>query len=392
MPTAYDIAIQIDRTSNEPFYLQASNAVADAVADRRLKPGDRLPTESELARRLGINRLTVSRAYDHLKARDVIVQSPGRGSFVAAAPFAARGGARSVRDVAFVLGESSVDAVPSFHQFIIFDILRGITDGLDEGARVAVVEGIPPASREDADAFDAFVLLYPHCFAADRIARLQRLGAPIVRLDAPLALLGVPTVWYDSRRCAGLAVERLLDCGYRRLGYIGHVNSAAADSYALDRKFAAFVATLRNRGLDFRFDDVYHCSLQPGDAYAAATELLRRGDPPEALFVSRDYWALEVLAAFKAAGAPAPDDIGVVGYDGIQEGAASDPPLTTVRPPRYEIGSTVAEMLREWPEDGATPADVILQPELVERGSTRALGAPTAPQAGCDSRQERSQS
>jgi DNA-binding transcriptional MocR family regulator len=68
-----------------PAYRSLARAVAAAIAAGELRPGDRLPTHRDLARRLGLSVQTVSRAYEALIRADVIAGEVGRGSFVKSA-------------------------------------------------------------------------------------------------------------------------------------------------------------------------------------------------------------------------------------------------------------------------------------------------------------------
>jgi len=72
----------------DPLYLQVYDAVAEAIASRRLKPGDRLPTERALCAQFGISRATVRRAMRRLSDEGLIDAKVGRGSFVRGGPLA----------------------------------------------------------------------------------------------------------------------------------------------------------------------------------------------------------------------------------------------------------------------------------------------------------------
>ena len=135
---------------------------------------------------------------------------------------------------------------------------------------------------------------------------------------------------------------------------------------------------------------------QGAGVYSVLRGLVRRGDLPEAFFVETDEIAIPTLAILQEYGVRVPEDVGVVGYDDWDESARLDPPLTTVRTPRREIGRRAAEMLLEWPTDGPLPEDVFLPSVLIERCSTRPVGvALSAPgggdglEAGCGRKEQR---
>jgi len=98
-------------------------------------------------------------------------------------------------------------------------------------------------------------------------------------------------------RAATDAFRHLLDCGCRRLGFIG---TRAFDSGAIYPKFHAFTNVLHEAGLNVCARYVRHAGLVPGRAHAAAWQIIQADDLPEAFFVDTDYKAMEVIGARRA--------------------------------------------------------------------------------------------
>ncbi len=65
-----------------PIYRQIVRQVTDAIASKRLKAGERLPSHRELAEQLVVAPLTVKKAYDELESQGLIETQRGRGTFV----------------------------------------------------------------------------------------------------------------------------------------------------------------------------------------------------------------------------------------------------------------------------------------------------------------------
>ena len=65
-----------------PIYRQIMRQITDAIAGGRLQPGDKLPSQRDLAVELVISPLTVKKAYDELEREGVIETRRGRGTFV----------------------------------------------------------------------------------------------------------------------------------------------------------------------------------------------------------------------------------------------------------------------------------------------------------------------
>ncbi|NPV71605.1 MAG: GntR family transcriptional regulator [Firmicutes bacterium] len=66
-----------------PIYLQLEEHIRELIDSKRLRPGDRVPSEAELATAHGISRMTVRKALDRLEMDGVIVRRAGKGTFVA---------------------------------------------------------------------------------------------------------------------------------------------------------------------------------------------------------------------------------------------------------------------------------------------------------------------
>jgi GntR family transcriptional regulator/MocR family aminotransferase len=77
------LTIALDPHRELPIFLQLAHAIADAIRDGRLKPGDPLPGTRELAEQLGVNRNTVVAGYEELAAEGWVRTRIGGGTFVA---------------------------------------------------------------------------------------------------------------------------------------------------------------------------------------------------------------------------------------------------------------------------------------------------------------------
>src|SRR5436189_2976998 len=77
---------QLDSQSDVPIYRQVFLQIKDFIASGRLQRGARLPATRELAGLLGLNRTTISAAYELLESEGLISGQVGRGSFVTGAP------------------------------------------------------------------------------------------------------------------------------------------------------------------------------------------------------------------------------------------------------------------------------------------------------------------
>ncbi len=76
--------VEFDRASDVPYYQQIYRGIRAAILERRISPGQRLPSTRTLANELGVSRLPVLNAYDQLLHEGYLVGRVGAGTYVAA--------------------------------------------------------------------------------------------------------------------------------------------------------------------------------------------------------------------------------------------------------------------------------------------------------------------
>lgn len=181
---------------------------------------------------------------------------------------------------------------------------------------------------------------------------------------------GPGVIQTDDSSGVRLAVEHLIASGCRRIAY-------AADGVRASNTVRAetTAATLRRHGIRSALR-TYVAERGPGRADRLAAEV--DADRPDAVVCYDDKLALELMDALRRRDLRVPDDVAVVGFDGIPFAAISNPRLTTVVVPNEEIGRQAAIMLVRAVHEGALPDGVLLPVELVVRESTRSGPAAAA--------------
>ncbi len=185
----------------------------------------------------------------------------------------------------------------------------------------------------------------------------------VLRSDRPLAPGVIQT---DDASGVRAAVNYLVDSGYRRIAF---VEGGTRSSNTV--RAEAVATTLSSRGIRAPL----RTFRALGDAWRAPADLAAEiaADLPEALICYDDKLALALMDALRGLSIRVPDDVGIIGFDGIPFAAISNPRLTTVAAPSAEIGRTAAVSLIKAIQTGARPEAMLLQPELIIRESTRAL-------------------
>ena len=95
-------------------------------------------------------------------------------------------------------------------------------------------------------------------------------------------------------------------------------------------------------------------------------------DPPTAIFTCNDLMAYGVMHAAVEKKINCPDDLSIVGFDDIYLSTYINPPLTTIKQPRIEMGDeAVFSLIQRIKNPGRLARNIILEAELVVRSSTK---------------------
>jgi len=191
--------------------------------------------------------------------------------------------------------------------------------------------------------------------------------------DAPVVLIGRAQDWdsissidIDNVKGGYKAGRHLCELGYEEIGLI--LGSLDLKESADRRAGLEKALTEADRSVPDHLVAVGDYSRESG--YDIVRDWAERGTVPRALFCASDTMATGALRALYEAGYQVPDDVAVMGFDGLPAAQYTIPPLTTVHQPVYEKGQTAVDLLIDRIEDpDVDPVHKELDPELVVRAS-----------------------
>lgn len=189
------------------------------------------------------------------------------------------------------------------------------------------------------------ILIMTSSFSEAWLAELQRSGVPVIVLDWEMHMRSdtVSAIGVDFQRGIQAAVEHLVKLGHRRFAHVG----GPPDLQTSKDRRNAFLQALMASGIDPGSVIVVDGNLRIDGGRRAAVRLLSMSPRPTAIFAANDMTAVGVLREALALGIKVPDALSIVGLDDVWLAAETDPPLTTVALPRYEIGQLAMRMLFE---------------------------------------------
>jgi DNA-binding transcriptional regulator YhcF (GntR family) len=365
-------------TERRPKYLLAAEQIRDRILRGTLRPGDRLPSERDLAASFHVAYLTVRQALHQLSEEGFVERHHGRGTFVADRRSQPRMATESAPPPIFLLGlgpqmDARRDPVNwEVHLFRYQGIVEG---GFQFGLPIEVVGEwnghLDDTILKKLKTGTGVILGGDQVSDAD-IERLLERKIRVVVINRHRGLL-CSEVQVDTKQGAILAVEHLLQLGHRRIGII--VGDQRKPLMKL--RLEGYKEALGHYGV--AFDERLMVTDVRGSAEdgAAATEkLLRMKSPPTAIFAGSDQRAIGALARAREMGRKVPERVSIVGFDDLQEAAQLDPPLTTVHNPLHQSGYDAVRLINDHYRDPDLGVQLVRLPmSLVVRQSTARLYA-----------------
>ena len=198
-------------------------------------------------------------------------------------------------------------------------------------------------------------------------ARLVERGARIVFVNGGLESSSVTSVGVDERAAGRIATEHLLELGHREIGFVAGEEFAQPTREKLQGRDDA----LRAAGLEPN-ERISHAGFTvDGGRQSLRSLLAQDGARVTGVLCSNDLMAIGAMQEAAALGLRVPDDLSIVGFDGIDAASWTQPKLTTVEQPIEDIAETAIgslQMLIERPLQ-AQPKYLFL-PRLRPGGTT----------------------
>ena len=200
------------------------------------------------------------------------------------------------------------------------------------------------------------------------------IGLPCVLITgdaSQLALEHLSSITTDDRKAGYMAIRHLADLGHRKIAVIGGSREVSD------------IARLRNEGcLDAcrEFGIAYdpeqdYCTgrFSYADGYQAVKTLLERGRSFSAIFAMADVMAIGAVRALLDNGLRVPEDVSVIGMDGLAIGDFTVPTLTTVRQSVEDLADRSVQILLQQIRGNTQPCHETIPPVVEQKESTRKI-------------------
>jgi DNA-binding LacI/PurR family transcriptional regulator len=382
----FDTSTRIDKNDPLPRHAQVQRILREMVTSGRLKPGDKIPAELQIADALGVSKMTVNKALLALTASGFFVREVGRGTFVASPEIGRVGNgvngngnghapeALAAHRVALSFVQGARNVLDSDYYGSIY---RGVADVL-EAQELTEGMSLTPTAADDYEAedrrspADGRLIIAPRASSVASIQALWDAGKDVVVVGASWPSMGVPSVDSDNIGGAVEAVRYLTDLGHRRIALLMVEPETAntQDRIVGYRRALTMAGVTPRPEWEVCADKVWEVGPEASRRLVALFN--DPAEPVTAVFAAGHYLALGAMNVARDAGRRVPEDVSVVGYDDPLSAQLVYPALTTVRQPLYELGKRAAERLARLMrgEDERAAIREVLPAQLVVRRST----------------------
>ena len=360
--------------------------LVEKIKSGELQPGEKILSERKLAISYGISYMTVRRAIDALVKEGYVSREPHRGLFVSK-KFRSISTVRN-RTIAFVASELSGEVMSSLlcsieqraRQYGYFVIVCNSV--LDVTIERAALENIRHTNISG-------VIIHPINSIVNKAAALSLVnsGIPVVAIDDVYTDVGIDSVTCDNVDIAYKAVSHLIRNGHTNIAHITVSMENFRHNRVAQKRMEGFRNAMREHDLPILPGNITYLpweytSLPINEidmnmiGYEQTLELLRRDNPPTAIFALFDEMAPGIYRAAAETGVRIPEDLSVIGVNNTDICDRLAPGLTTMAQPFKVIGLRAVDLLvmRSSEQTSGEIADE-LQGTLVQRGSVSAVRA-----------------
>lgn len=346
-----------------PKYQVLAEHFRDQLTRGELRPGDRLPSLSEMKSQHGASRPTVEKAQSILEQEGWIERLHGAGIFVKTPTAEVRPSGTGI------VGLSGLGFAARSQSFYWARLMEGICEAAEATATPLLLLG-----HENTHGWEKVDGVLISDWNATGVLRQVPPGLP--RVSVLASFHDVASVRADDFIGARDAVRYLLDLGHRRIAYL----HAAASDTVVQKRIAGYTDALAGAGItpDPKWMRTLQGMYDIGAAFVAeGRNSITRWLADDwqalgctALLCHNDEVALGVMQVLHENGLRVPGDVSVVGFDGSDVADSVKPRLTTVEVPLREIGFAAFELLKEQMASGhAIIGERVLEPRLKVRES-----------------------
>lgn len=356
-------------------YMAIVEWVKELIRKENLTPGARFYSENELCDIHNVSRQTVRQALMVLENQNVLSRKRGSGTFVKGIGIKKNG--QSARNC-------NVGVISTYFSDYIFpSIVTGIEKVLKNNSVGMQLSITHNQAFEESKALKTMLeqdirglIIEPSKSAlpnpnVELYQRIRELNIPVVFFNAKYPWAEFPCVAMDDVAAGRIAAEHLIRLGHTKIG-----GAFAFDDIQGHKRYQGFLSAFEMHGIELEEQNVvWFSTSEKKELFSHEDRIKGLLERVTAVVCYNDSHAVSLLELCKKWNVSVPDDLSVVGIDDSKLASVCEVPLTTIRHPHQVLGERVAQKVLEMIEEPDREfRDVLYEPELVERESTKRIG------------------
>jgi LacI family transcriptional regulator len=330
------------------------------------------PTIRDVAKKLNLSITTVSRALDGYgdvaeETRDLVIETARKMGYTPN-----RAARQLRRQKAETVGYILPAGAQHFAEPFFTEFIAGLGNELAPRNYDLLVSAVASEEQEremyrrwaEGGKVDGFIL--------NRLRLKDWRVKFLIKQHVPFASLDYsgegryPCIRVDGAEGYVDLVQHIHSNGFQKIAFIGGPSNLVSQAERLDW----FRKAIKQHKLRLNEKTILSADLTSSGGYQCAVELLSLPDPPDAILCVNDETAFGVLHAAHKHGLEIGKDLAVAGFDGVQEARHTEPPLTTLDIPVFDIARQLVDMLLRTIVGEAIQTPVFIKPALLVRPST----------------------
>lgn len=354
------------------YYILMNHLKQDMLAGK-IRPGDKIASENELAALYQVSRHTVRKALSILEHEGLLEAVHGKGTYCVERGRARAGNSHNIAVVTTYISD-----------YIFPRVIQGIDHVMTREGYSIILKNTGNSQKNEAKALEDIMtknidglIIEPskseiYCKHMNQYEALDLMRLPYVFLQGTYPQMkDRPNVVMDDVEGTYLLTKYLIELGHKHIIGIFKIDDSQGTA-----RHKGYIKALNEAGMYYNPDHVilFHTEDRTKKPAAMVKQCVESGMEMDAIVCYNDQIALEVIRALEVYGLKVPEDISITGYDNSLIAENGPVQLTTISHPQEKIGEMVAELLLEkikGVEDKDSKVPRIIKPEMIIRDSCK---------------------
>lgn len=371
----------------QPKYMMVKEKIKEWMNDGRVKPGEKIYSESELVKMFAVSRHTVRQALGQLVHEGWLYKEQGAGTFCSN-----RMNQSMAKEQRLEVKSKNIGVITTYISDYIFpSIIKGIESYLT-GHGYALTFACTDNDLEKekqclqtmlSQNIDGLIVEPTKSTSFNPnihyYLELEQHHIPYLMINQYYPQLNPPHIIVDDEKGGFITTEHLINLGHEKI-----IGIFKTDDRQGINRLQGFIRAFRENHLTLFPEMVITYSTEDQDNKIAENLKALLGSAatkPTGIVCYNDQIALNVINTLRDFDIKVPEDISIVGFDDSYLAEASEIKLTTVKHPKMEMGIEAAKWIISAVEkrklDAPKTGEIVYEPELVIRNSTAPLNRDT---------------